>query len=198
MNNFCVLGASGHAKVVIDLAELNNVKIFEIFDQDINKKELLGYPINHDFSNINRNTIVAIGNNEIRRSIVEKYDLESIFLIHPSANISKYSFISNGTVIMAGVSINAGATIGKHVILNTNCSIDHDCVIGDFVHISPNASLAGNVVVGNGTHIGIGACVKQGVRIGENCIIGAGAVIIRDVSNFNTIVGNPGKVLLKK
>ena len=65
----------------------------------------------------------------------------------------------------------------------------------DFVHISPNAALAGSITVGEGTHIGIGASVIQGIKIGKWATIGAGAVIIRDVPDFATVVGNPGKII---
>jgi acetyltransferase EpsM len=96
---------------------------------------------------------------------------------------------------MANVSVNVHTTIGRHVILNTNCCVDHDCVLEDFVHISPHASLAGNVQVGEGTQIGIGASIKQNIRIGKWVMIGAGAVIIRDVPDYSVVVGNPGRII---
>ena len=96
---------------------------------------------------------------------------------------------------MPGVVINARATIGKQVILNTGCSIDHDCFLEDFVHISPGVALAGNVRVGEGTHIGIGAVVIPGVKIGKWCTIGAGTVVLKDVPDGAMVVGNPGRMI---
>ena len=192
-NNLSIIGGSGHAKVVIDLAELLNYRIERIFDLDEGKNKILSYNINHSFDNIPVNTIVAIGNNIIRKKIAINFSLIPPYLIHPSCNLSKYATIGEGSVVMSGVSINVDAKIGKHCILNTNCSVDHDCVIHDYVHISPNASLAGNVEIGEGSHIGIGACVIQGVKIGKWCTIGAGAVIIRNIEDGTTIVGNPGR-----
>ena len=101
---------------------------------------------------------------------------------------SKATLILNGTVVMAGVSINADTRIGFHCIINTNASID-------YVYISPNAALAGNVLVKEGAHIGIGASIIQGVKIGRWSTIGAGAVIIDDIPDFAVVVGNPGKVI---
>ena len=66
------------------------------------------------------------------------------------------------------------------------------------MHISPNATLSGNVVVGTGTHIGSGAVSIQGIRIGKWCTIGAGTVVIRDVPDFSTVVGNPGRIIKRK
>ncbi|MGV6945623.1 acetyltransferase [Sphingobacterium kyonggiense] len=197
MNKISVFGASGHAKVILDIIELNKISIENVFDADHVKTSLLNYSVNHDLKQVKSNTFVAIGNNSIRKRIVEQYDLTPDSLIHPSAVISKYVGMGIGSVVMAGVSINADSKIGDHCILNTNCSVDHDCIIEDYVHISPNASLAGNVQIGEGTHVGIGSTIIQGIKVGRNCIIGAGTVIIKDVPDNSVVVGNPGKVIKK-
>lgn len=196
-NKISIIGASGHAKVIIDIAEILGYYIDKVFDQDENKLNILNFSVCHSFNDIPKESVIAIGNNQIRKVIATSCYLESPILIHPFSNVSKYSEIGTGTVVMSGVSINAGTSIGKHCIINTNSSIDHDCVINDFVHVSPNASLAGNVFIGEGTHIGIGACIIQGVKIGKNCVIGAGAVVIRDVLDGIIVVGNPAKELKK-
>lgn len=195
MNNISVIGASGHAKVIIDLIEEIGGTVENIYDQDINKKEIINYKIVHNIYNIPQQSIIAIGNNFIRKKIADENSFTLPALVHPKSVISKYAVLGEGTVVMAGVSVNADANIGDYCILNTNCSIDHDCKIANFVHISPNVALAGNVEVGECTHIGIGASVIQGIRIGKNCVIGAGAVIIKDIPDGSTVVGNPGKVI---
>ncbi len=91
--------------------------------------------------------------------------------------------------------INVDTKIGKHCIINTAASIDHECVLEDFVHISPNATLSGGVYVGEGTHIGSGAVIVPNIKIGKWATIGAGAVIIRDVPDYATVVGNPGRII---
>ncbi|GGE23894.1 acetyltransferase [Sphingobacterium cellulitidis] len=197
MNKISIIGASGHAKVIIDIIEELGYSIEKVFDQDIKKVEILNYKITHNFINLPKHSIIAIGNNYIRKKIADHNLFDFQALVHPQSVISKYAKLGKGTVVMAGVSVNADASIGKYCILNTNCSIDHDCKIHDFVHISPNASLAGNVEVGECTHIGIGACIIQGIIIGKNCIIGAGSVIVKDVLDGTVIVGNPGKELKK-
>lgn len=195
MNNISIFGAGGHAKVVLEIIQLNKLNLHNVYDSDVNKKIILGYEITHETKNMDSNTLVAIGNNFTRKCIVDKYDLSSDSIIHPSANFSKYVNFGKGNVVMAGVSVNVDTVIGNHCILNTNCSLDHDCLIQDFVHISPNAALAGNVNIGKGTHVGIGACIIQGVQVGNNCIIGAGAVIIKNVPDNSIVVGNPGKII---
>lgn len=191
-----IFGASGHGKVVAEIAEENNIHIDGFIDADVSKESILNYHVQQELPQFNAQFVVAIGNNLIRKKIVEEnLDLQFLNLIHPKSVISKRSQVDYGTVIMCGVSINSEVKIGRHCIINTNASIDHECLIDNFVHISPNAALAGNVSVGEGTHIGIGACVIQGVNIGKWCTIGAGSVIINDIPDGSTVVGNPGKII---
>ena len=192
-------GASGHAKVIIEIFERQQRKIAGLIDVNPAITALLNYPVYPSLKDSSFNDemelVLSIGNNAIRKKLAEQIKVKYTTAIHPSANISTRAVIVEGTVVMSGVSVNSDATIGQHVILNTNCSVDHDCIINDFVHISPNAVIAGNVSVGEGTHIGIGACIIQGIKIGKWATIGAGAVIINDVPDYAVVVGNPGKII---
>lgn len=192
-----IYGASGHAKVIIEIAELNELVIGNIVDGNEHLSSILDYPISLPTSNLqNLPTIIAIGNNLVRANIVQQLaGMPFCTLVHPASNISKRVAVGEGTVVMAGVSINSSVNIGQHCIINTNASIDHDCVIQDYVHISPNAALAGNVEVGAYSHIGMGACIIQGKKIGRHVQIGAGAVIIQDIPDYAVVVGNPGKII---
>lgn len=194
-----LIGASGHAKVVIEILEKQNIPVSALLDANPEIKSLLNYDVYENFPSAfdptNDKIIISIGNNTIRKRIASSLTHQFISAIHPNANISSRAVIDGGTVIMAGASINSDVKIGKHVIINTNASVDHDCLIGDFVHLSPNVALGGDVQVGEGTHIGIGTCVIQGIRIGKWCTIGAGAVIIKDVPDGVTVVGNPGRII---
>ncbi|MGV0920644.1 acetyltransferase [Empedobacter falsenii] len=191
-----LFGASGHGKVIVEIAEENHIAVDSFIDADISKQEILGYKVIHQIPEHTIETIISIGNNKVRKQIVDN-NKNFLYptLIHPKTSVSKRAKIEEGTVLMSGVSVNSEVNIGKHCIINTNASIDHECIISDYVHISPNSALAGNVEVGEGTHIGIGACIIQGIKIGKWCTIGAGSVIIKDVPNGATVVGNPGKII---
>jgi sugar O-acyltransferase (sialic acid O-acetyltransferase NeuD family) len=191
-------GASGHAKVVFEIAKALKLHISGIVDDNpvafnsFFKQEIFS-PSQFDL--FDGQLLLSIGNNKVRKKLSLKYPLQYITLIHPHAFISPSSKIGNGTVIMAGVIINAESSIGNHCIINTSAIIEHDCIIEDFAHICPNVSVAGNVKVGEGAQVGIGAKVIQGVKIGKWAIIGAGAVVINDVPDFAKVVGNPGKII---
>lgn len=189
-------GASGHGKVIAEIAEEQNISIAGFIDGNPEIKEILHYTVIQNVPDDINQLIISIGNNVIRKKIAEQHNnLDFIKLIHSKSTISKRAKIGDGTVVMAGATINSEVAIGQHCIINTNASIDHDCVINDYVHISPNVALAGDVEVGEGTHVGIGTSVIQGLKIGKWCTIGAGSVVIKDVPDYAVIVGNPGKII---
>ncbi len=191
-------GASGHGKVIIDILESMQEPHIEIWD-DADRDPIWEYPVKKtpDPINVMEKMVISIGVNTTRKMIVERLgDVVSYGkAIHSSAIISRRAAIGDGTVVMAGVTINPDVKIGKHCIVNTSASVDHDCVLEDYVHISPNATLSGDVFVGEGTHIGSGAVAIQGVKIGKWCRIGAGTVIIEDLPDHATAVGNPARVI---
>lgn len=190
-------GASGHAKVIIEILELQGEPIEGLFDDNASISSLLEYPVEpfpRQFDPA-RQLIISIGNNLIRRKIASCVQARFGTAIHASVMISKRSCVGAGTVVMGGVTINTDVKIGQHCIINTNSSIDHDSVLEDFVHISPNVALCGGVEVGEGSHIGAGAVVIPGKKVGKWCIIGAGSVVIKDIPDYSTAVGNPCTVI---
>ncbi|MBT0607924.1 acetyltransferase [Aequorivita echinoideorum] len=198
-----IYGAGGHSKVIIEtLLTINpNMKI-QVYDDDVEKKQCLDFPVIHDWESISENSqiVFGLGNNNLRASLASTLKSKYKFceaIIHPSSVVSQNSNIGKGTVIFARVVVNADSQVGEHCILNTGSIIEHDCIIDDFVHISPGAILAGGVQIGRASHIGMGAQILPLVKVGVNCIIGAGAVILRDVPDGSTVVGNPGKILSK-
>ena len=206
MKRLAILGASGHGKVVADAAELSGWDEVVFFDDAWPQRNSNAiWPVMgntaallaslNDFSGV----AVAIGNNRIRLEKLNLLREQGVFLpaiIHPQAVISRYANIGAGSVVCAGVVVNADTRIGAGAILNTGCSIDHDCVLADAVHISPGARLAGGVSVGECTWIGIGAVVRQLLTVGACSIVGAGAAVVKDVPAHATVVGVPAKEIL--
>ena len=198
MEKINLFGASGHAKVIIDIIVSNGFEVGYIFDDNPDIKVFLGREVFSNYNNEQLNSnplIISIGDNAVRKEVFEKLkDVElSPAIAHPSAIISPYSKIGKGTVVMPNVVINSDVYIGENCIINTSAVIEHDCVIEDFTHISPNAALAGGVKIGKGTHVGIGASIIQCIEIGENTIIGAGAVVTKNLPANCTAVGIPAK-----
>lgn len=198
MNRLIIIGASGHGKVVADIAMLMGYKDIAFLDNDDAIDECAGYPVLGPDTmtvELDGDVFVAVGNGGIRRRLMER-DAGRNFpvLIHPSAVIADGVDVGDGTVVMAGAVINPGVRIGKGCIVNTSSSIDHDCSVGDYCHISVGAHLCGTVTVGAETWIGAGATVSNNVNICGGCMIGAGAVVIKDIDESGTYVGVPAKM----
>lgn len=189
-------GASGHAKVIIDILRANQIEINGLVDDNPNVQELLGISVLHQSNGLSP-FIISIGNNQIRKTIAEQLKTSFGKAIHPSAIISPNSLIDEGTVVMQGAIVQSCATIGKHCIINTGASVDHECVIEDYVHISPHATLCGNVHVGEGSWVAAGSVVLPGVKIGKWSVIGAGSVVAKDIPDGVLAVGNRCRVLKK-
>jgi sugar O-acyltransferase (sialic acid O-acetyltransferase NeuD family) len=191
-------GASGHAKVVIEILEKSGIRIDELFDDNQLILSLCGYTcsVYSKEKILNNQLIISIGENKTRKLVAEKIGkINYGQAIDITSSVSVRAKIGEGSVVMPGAVINSGAVIGEHSIINTNASVDHDCVLGSFVHISPGGSLAGNVKIGEGTHVGTGASVIPNITIGKWCIIGAGSVILKDIPDFAVVVGNPGRIV---
>lgn len=203
---YIVVGTGGHSKVVIDILRASNEKVVGIVDDLLQENYFLGIPILGTINNIvkilmeipDAYFIVAIGNNERRRMVVEQLNNHTVNFgtaIHPSAIIGSNVIIDKGTVIMPNTVINAGAIIGEHVILNTACTVDHDCHIESYAHLSPGVHLAGNVTVGECVHLGIGSNIIQGIAVGTHSVIGAGSCVIDNVPANVVAVGCPARVI---
>lgn len=195
-----IIGASGHGKVVADIAiKMNQWHSIVFLDDDESIETSIGLEVIGKSSDALKykdeaNFFVAIGNNTVRKKVQEtllQEELNLVSLIHPNSTIGTDVEIDLGTVVMAGVVINNSTRIGKGCIINTSSSLDHDTVIEDYVHISPGASLAGEVKIGNGSWLGIGSVVSNSVNISSDCKVGAGSVVVKDITKCGTYVGVP-------
>jgi sugar O-acyltransferase (sialic acid O-acetyltransferase NeuD family) len=200
-----IFGASGHAKVVIDIIERQGLYDIEfLIDDDLTLKDTIcyGYSViggKQELLEVRDQIcggIVAIGSNRARIAVAHwltdnRFDLFSA--IHPSAQLGRGVTVAVGTVIMAGVIINSDSRIGQNVIVNTRSSIDHDCTIGNGVHIAPGATLCGSVTVGDGTFICAGSIIIPNLTVGCDVIVGAGSTIIRDVPDRELVAGSPAR-----
>lgn len=206
-DNLLIIGASGHGKVVADIAlKINKWHTISFLDDNENIKSSLGKKVigkcNDAVNYIETHDIfVGIGNNSIRKKIqadLEKMGASIPVLVHPEAIIGTDVKIGIGTVVMAGAVINPSTKIGKGCIINTGSTIDHDNDIEDFVHISPGAHLAGSVKVGKGSWLGIGSVVSNNITITSECQVGAGAVVISDIRESGIYIGVPARKLVNK
>ena len=205
-----LLGAGGHAKVLLDILLDRNAEIIGIAEKDgaVRSPDLYGIPVIGSDSDIAGyspdeielvNGIGSIAFTALRQRIFENFKRQGYRfrqVIHPSAVVSRRAELGEGVQVMAGAVVNIGTCVGENSIINTRASADHDCLIGAHVHIAPGVTLSGGVKVGDGSHIGIGAAVVQGVEIGANAIVGAGAAVLNNVHGSRMVCGVPAKEIM--
>ncbi len=191
MKKLILMGGGGHCKSCIDVIENENkYKIIGIIDKK--KNFLLNYKVFSE-SYISKKLIknnyafVTVGQIKTYKVRVKLYNrLKDLgfkipTIISPSAYISKHAVIGEGTIVMHGVTVNAGAVIGNNCIINTNSLIEHDVVIGDHTHISTEATINGGVVIENKVFIGSRSIIKDNITIGEHSIVAAGLYIKKNL-----------------
>jgi sugar O-acyltransferase (sialic acid O-acetyltransferase NeuD family) len=207
MRKLLILGAGGHAKVVAEIARLNQWEVVGFID-GVNPKRkgesfygskiLGGDEVLEDlFRSDVEHAIVAFGNNRLRVQTAMNLDQMGFQLptaVHPSAICSGDVDIGDGTVIAAGAVIGPSTSIGRFAIVNTQASLDHECRVCDGAHVGPGALVTGGVVVGKRAWIGAGAVIADHKQIGTDSIVGAGAVVVRDVPESVVVMGVPAIV----
>jgi len=199
--NVVILGAGGHAKVIADIVLLNHDHLLGFLDDNPEKQNqtiFKNYKVIGTLSDAEKYQdcffIIAIGDNHTRAKIASQLSNYHFYTaVHPSATIADTVKIGEGTVIMAGTTINADTKVGNHCVINTMSSLDHDSIIEDFTHISPGAHLAGTVSIGKYSWICTGASVINNLTIGRDVILGAGATAISDLPTAGTYVGTPAR-----
>lgn len=202
-----ILGAGGHARVLIDALQLTGSNILGALEPDASfwGKSILGVPILAGDDEILSfkldevvlvNALGSVSSTKARQKLFELwtsrgYTFSSV--IHPTAVISKHATLAQGVQVMASAVIQAGVTVAENTVINTAAVIEHDCKLGAHVHIAPKACLAGGVKVGQGSHVGLGASVLQTLSLGDDCLIAAGAVVVNSVQRKGKVKGVPAK-----
>lgn len=212
LDKVLIVGASGHAKVVIDLIEQENKhQILGIVDsfKPIGTN-VLGYSVIGKIKDVpqivaseNCGLFIAIGDNYTRYKIFEYINglspnVNFISIVHPFAQIAKAVSIGNGVAVMAGAIINSNSSIDDFAIVNTKASIDHDCKIGKFSSIAPGVTMGGNVSVGKFSAISLGANVIHNINIGTNTLIAASATVVNSIGDNVLALGIPAKEVRKR
>jgi sugar O-acyltransferase (sialic acid O-acetyltransferase NeuD family) len=213
MEKIIIAGRSGHSKVLIDIVEKEKkYEIIGFIDKyHTSDRNFMGYSIlgtDEDIPQIVKSYsigggLIAIGDNYLRYKISNKIsnifsEFRFVKAIHPSAQIAKDVIIGDGTVIMAGVTINPCCSIGRFCILNSGSTLDHDSVMEDYSSLAPKATTGGNCRICGYSAIGIGAVLIHNINIGEHTIIGAGSTVLRNIESFHVAYGSPAKVIRKR
>ncbi|MBI4874088.1 MAG: acetyltransferase [Acidobacteria bacterium] len=205
-----VIGASGHARVVIDILRCQNrhevvglLDSFKPLETRCAGCAVLGTV--QDLEGLVRHSrvdagVVAIGDNWTRGRIVAELraavpEFPFVNAIHPSAQIARDAVLGPGTVVMAGAVVNPGCRVGEFCIVNTRASLDHDCEMDDYSSLGPGAVTGGCVQIGAYSAVAIGCVVVEEIRIGKHTVVGAGATVLGDLPEHVLAYGTPARTV---
>lgn len=207
-----ILGAGGHASVLIDMLKENGNEISTICSPqiDVTRKAYAAIPVLEDENillNIATSELVLVNGvgslpgDDLRKKLFCKFEEQGFLfkqVISKNAIVSTFATLGHGVQVMAGAIIQAGAVIGDNAIINTGVIIEHDCIIGKHNHIAPGVTLSGQVITGDDVHIGTGATVIQNVSIGEDTVIAAGATVTKRIAREKIVFGARANIQDKK
>lgn len=200
MATLCILGASGHGRVVADAA-LRAAAWDALVGTDRDPARcdgalLPGVPLAPLAQALAGDgpLHVAIGQNAARQREAQAAGLQRLAtVVHPQASVSPFARLGAGSFVAAQAVVGPQADLAEGVIVNHGAVVDHDCQVGAFAHIAPGATLAGGCRVGAGVLVGAGARLLPGVSVGEGATVGAGAVVTRDITQPGTYAGVPAR-----
>ena len=196
-----VIGAGGHAKVVIATLRAAGETVAGCLDDDPDAlgRLVLGVPVVGAVDRVTGHrggAVFGIGSNAVRARLAEAYpDVDWQRAVHPAATVHSSVRIGVGSVVFAGAVLQPDAVVGDHAIINTGATVDHDSHVGDFAHLAPGVHVSGGVRVGTGAMLGASACAIPGVTVGAWGTVGAGAAVVRDLPPRVTSVGVPATPL---
>jgi serine O-acetyltransferase len=115
--------------------------------------------------------------------------------------------ISQVSRFFTGIEIHPGAKIGRRLFIDHGMGvvIGETCEIGNNVTVFQGVTLGGtgkekgkrHPTLMDNTLIATGAKVLGSITIGENSKIGAGSVVLKEVPPNSTVVGVPGRVVIR-
>jgi sugar O-acyltransferase (sialic acid O-acetyltransferase NeuD family) len=200
----CIFGAGGFGREVlcclIDLFAEKSLSIYDsiyfmVNDEYYNQSTIMDINVIllSKFDPEKYNVVVAIGDSNLRKKAVESLPKNTTFttIIHPSAIISKFVNIGEGSIITAGTILTCNINIGKHAHLNLNTTIGHDCIIGDYFTTAPAVNISGNCNIGNCVYFGTNSSVKEKINICNNVTIGLNSGVVKNIDESGVYVGCP-------
>ncbi len=200
-----IIGGSGFAKEVIEVAEMLGHSIYGIF---ADKQSNIGYEYKGYLDELlaQKNefygAIVAIGvinkNGLLTRekiiNFLVKNNITQISLISPSATIGKGVKVDNGTYIAHDVIVALDSHIGKNVLINTSARIGHDSIIGNNTSIGPQVFIGGGTKIASNVMIGAASTLIQGIEVESFSVIGIKSLVVKSLKPNSFVFALPSRI----
>jgi len=165
-----LIGAGGHASVLLDMLIEKNVNI-------------LGYV---SPSPANNQTLFSQYRWYHNNEDILKFDKATIKLVNGIGSLPGNTLRADFYNKYKKIGYRFATLVSNNACVSRGSIVEHDCSIGSNNHIAPGATISGQVTSQKSVHFGTGSSVIQSININRNVVIGAGVTITKDVDE-NTI-----------
>ena len=210
LKNIAIYGAGGFGReVACTINKINEIEptwnLIGFFDDGVEKGKMVSHfgPVLGGMQELNAcqskiNVIVAIGNPNTVKKVVEKIDnanVEFPNLIYPNTYYSdKESFaIGKGNIIQGGCVFSCDVSIGDFNVFNGSVTLGHDVKIGNFNSFMPAVRISGEVTMGDCNFFGVSSIVLQQLKIKNGVRLAAGSVLMTKPKENSLYIGVPAK-----
>lgn len=204
MKHLYIFGTGGFGREAlicfIDICKSNNEDYtksvsFVVDDAFYDTSELMGIPVikKSQLSSTEGEFFIAVADPFVRKQMVDKLSADTKFatLIHPSAMVSDWVKIGEGSIVCAGSILTTQIEVGKHAHINLNTTIGHDCKIGNFFTSSPGVNISGNCLINNNVFVGTNSAIREKVSICSDVVIGMSSSVLKSIIEPGVYIGSP-------
>jgi len=203
-----ILGIGHNTPLVIEICESCGFSIAGLwhYNSDLNGRIEHGYCVLGSYDDLFSSSIdgkyfaLSHGKNDLRTKYYNQIKIKGGIipaLIHPTANISRFSNIEEGCIVGIHSIVNSYSNISENTFIGDGVIIEHDVNVGSNSFIAFGAKIGAYTKIGENVFIGAGAITISGkvASIGSNSIIGAGSVVTRSTNIGDVVCGNPAKLI---
>jgi len=211
-----IIGGHGSGEIAMSIFEdLNNVT---------NEWDIVGYltDIREPDQNLGGHTVIG-STAEIMNYVNKGYYIHNALYFNAKDKKNRVDWFrelnipleANATgvhptaMVAPGVEIGCGVLVNQYALLQVNCRIEnfvhvysgslvgHDSQTNNYCTIGAHSIVGGRVILEEGVHVGLNATIREDINVGQYAVIGMSSVVVKDVADFDIVVGNPAKTIKK-
>lgn len=211
MKNLIIIGASGYGREIYDMIERINEKKDKynvigfiddnekIWGTEVNTVSVLGGMdyLKKNFNKKEVSAVLAIASADVKKKIALELDeyVQWETLIDPTALVSKYCKIGDGSLIGAFTQVGPNSIVGKFCSILYACSIGHDAILEDYVSVMDYCDITGYDYLEEGVYLGSSVAILPGLKVCKESVLGGGTVVVKDILEKGTYVGVPARLI---
>ena len=205
-----LVAASGLARETAEAARRAGWDVLGCLDDDVAKhgtEVMAGLRVLGGVDEVGRfpqaSVAICAGKGAAREAIATRLaalgidDERYAVVLDPSVVAPPSCAVGVGSILLAGVTLTASVTVGRHVVCMPRVVLTHDDVVEDFATLCAGVVLGGSVVVGQRAYLGMASSVRERTQVGPDRVLAMGAVAIGDLTMGQMACGVPAAPMVQ-